>query len=112
MNRDDIKYKLRESLSGLFEDSDKEEKEKEDTKKESGIKKDYSDVQLALNKDKDPTASSQVGVMKKMGIPDDENGVNRSLFGKKLHQEKNEDGSLYQFDEKELAKLRGVIDAR
>ena len=47
-----------------------------------------------------------------MGIPDDENGVNRSLFGKKLHQEKNEDGSLYQFDDKELAKLRGVIDAR
>ena len=111
MNRDDIKYRLRESLTGLFEDSDKEE-EKEDDKKESGIKKDYSDVQIALDKDRDPTAPSQVGVMKKMGIPDDENGVNRSLFGKKLHQEKNDDGSLYQFDDKELSKLRGVIDAR
>jgi len=114
MNRDEIKYKLRESLTGLFEDSDKEEKEKEkkDSKKDSGIKKDYSDVQIALDKDRDPTAPSQVGVMKKMGIPDDENGVNRSLFGKKLHQEKNDDGSLYQFDDKELSQLRGVIDAR
>jgi len=112
MHRDDIKYKLRESLTALFEDSDKDEKEKEDSKKQSGIKKDYSDVQIDLDKEKDPTAPSQVGVMKKMGIPDDKKGVNRSLFGKKLHQEKNDDGSIYQFDDKELSKLRGVIDAR
>ena len=112
MNRDDIKYKLRESLTGLFEDSDKEEKEKEDSKKESGIKKDYSDVQIALDKDRDPTAPSQVGVMKKMGIPDDKKATNRALFGKKLHQEPNDEGSFYQFDDKELSQLRGVIDAR
>ena len=117
MNKNDIRYKLRESLNGLFEDEKevtkvKSAEEKEDDKKESGIRKDYSDVQIALNKEKDPTAPSQVGVMKKMGIPDDENGVNRSLFGKKLHQDKNDDGAIYQFDDKELSKLRGIIDAR
>jgi len=112
MNRNDIRYRLRESLTGLFEDSDKEKEEEKDSKEETGVKKDYSDVQLDLDKDNDPTAPSQVGVMKKMGIPDDKKGVNRSLFGKKLHQEKNEDGSLYQFSDKELSRLRGVIDAR
>jgi len=109
MNKDDIKYKLRESLMELSEDKEKDEK---DGDKEKNTKKDYSDVQLALDKDRDPTAPSQVGVMKKMGIPDDKKGVNRSLFGKKLHQEKNDEGGLYQFDDKELSRLRGIIDAR
>ena len=117
MNRNDIKYRLRESLESLYEEkmlgeAKKKKKEEKSDDKEKNTKKDYSDIQLALDKDKDPTAPSQVGVMKKMGIPDDENGVNRSLFGKKLHQEKNEDGSYYQFDDKELSRIRGIIDAK
>jgi hypothetical protein len=112
MNKDDIKYKLRESLMELSEEKEKSEEGEKEGDKERNTKKDYSDVQLALDKVKDPTAPSQVGVMKKMGIPDDKKGVNRSLFGKKLHQEKNDDGGLYQFDDKELSRLRGIIDAR
>ena len=112
MNKDDIKYKLRESLMGLSEEKEKSEEGEKEGDKDKGTKKDYSDVQLALDKGKDPTAPSQVGVMKKMGIPDDKKGINRSLFGKKLHQEKNDDGSIYQFDDKELSRLRGIIDAR
>lgn len=125
MNKYDIKYKLRESLESLYEEEilgeakkkkNKKEGKKEDKNKKdeenSGVKSDYSDVQLALDKNKDPIAPSQVGVMKKMGIKNDSKGINRSLFGKKLHQEKNDDGSFYQFTPKELARLRGVIDAR
>jgi hypothetical protein len=112
MNKDDIKYKLRESLMELSEEKEKPEEDNKEGDKEKNTKKDYSDVQLALDKDRDPTAPSQVGVMKKMGIPDDKKGVNRSLFGKKLHQEKNDDGAYYQFDDKELSRLRGIIDAR
>jgi hypothetical protein len=94
-----IKNKLRESL--IVE-----------TDTNTSTKKDYSDIRNALNRDKNPTAPTQVGVMKAIGLDDDEKGVNRSLFGKKLHQEKNDDGGLYQFDDDELAKIRAVIDTR
>lgn len=71
--------------------------------------RDYTDVQNALNKTKNPTGPSQVGIMKAMGIEDDEKGVNRSLFGKKLHQDKNDEGGTYQFNDDELATIRGII---
>lgn len=78
-------------------------------KREKSTKKDYSDVVNTLDKSKKPTAPSQVGVMKAMGIADDESGVNRSLFGKKLHQEKNDEGGLYQFNDEELGQIRGIL---
>lgn len=111
MNKDDIRFKLRESLVGISEEKEEKESDKEKKAKKTG-KKDYSDVQLAMDKSKDPTAPSQVGVMKKMGISDDESGVNRSLFGKKLHQEKNEEGVYYQFDDDELSRIRGILAGR
>jgi hypothetical protein len=94
-----IKNKLRESL--IVE-----------TDTNTSTKKDYSDIRNALDRDKNPTAPTQVGVMKAIGLNDDEKGVNRSLFGKKLHQEKNDDGGLYQFDDDELARIRAVLDTR
>jgi len=69
-----------------------------------GGKKDYSDIQRAFDKDTGPTMA---GVMRSLGISDDEKGVNRSLFRKKVKQIKNPDtGSFYQFDDKELAQVR------
>lgn len=69
-------------------------------------KLDYQDIRDEFNKG----VIKQVGIMKMMGIPDDEKGTNRSLFRKKLFQEKNEDGSYYQFTEDEVAEIRALID--
>lgn len=105
-----IKKLVRESLINEDE-KDRYKVDKKDDKdgREANTKRDYTDIQNALDKDKNPTAPSHVGVMKSMGIEDDEFGVNRSLFGKKVHQEKNNEGGLYQFNEKELAKIRGIV---
>ncbi len=71
----------------------------------------YPDVRRAMNKKLNPTAPSQVGVMKSIGITDDEKGVHRALFNKKLHRKKNPDsGSIYKFDEDELTGVRRALD--
>lgn len=111
--KDIIKQLVRESLlrEKPQQGTPQEAPQKTDTtdKREGNTKRDYSDIQNAMNKDKNPTAPSHVGVMKSLGIEDDEAGVNRSLFGKKLHQERNSDGGLYQFDEKSAAKIRAIV---
>jgi len=85
----------------------KGKKTKEQKKK---LKKDYSDVRNYFNKD---LAYSQVDVMKDaLGWEDDEVGTNRSLFGKMVHQEKNEDGGLYQFNNKQIAAIRSTIKSK
>lgn len=103
MKKTFIKSKLRESLNLISE------KEGEESNGRS-IKKDYSDIQNSMGRDLSPT---QVGLMKTaLGIEDDKNGVNRSLFHKKLFQDKNEDGSYYQFNDEELASLRAALNIR
>lgn len=110
MDKNKIKQLVRESLLSENEGNDRKGTDKGATdKREANTKKDYSDIQNALDKGKNPTAPSHVGVMKAMGIEDDEAGVNRSLFGKKLHQERNSEGGLYQFDDKDAATIRGIV---
>ena len=130
MNKKDIKISLKRALneymSGIGTDSTITEKQKPSRFKKPNSekkpehrennnndkaggsgKKDYSDVQRAFQKLGGP---SMVDVMKMIGIPDDENGTNRSLFRKKVVQEKNKDtGSYYQFDDKELDKVRTAL---
>ena len=123
-----IKLMVREALDDLFsmEESKKSNKrskkylkdKKEDKEKDkegnktsnSGGKKDYTDVRRAFEKLGGP---SMVDVMILTGIPDDEKGVNRSLFRKKVKQIKNKDtGSYYQFDDEELNKVRAALDIK
>lgn len=71
----------------------------------------YPDVRRAMNKKLNPTAPTQVGLMKSIGITDDKKGVNRALFNKKLRRTKNPDsGSIYKFDEDELTDVRKALD--
>lgn len=119
MKKDQIKARLRESIDHLFglADENKEPDKGEDNKpksnnlnKQSGEsgKKDYSDVRRAFEKLGGP---SMVDVMKLTGIEDDEKGVNRSLFRKKVKQIKNKDtGSYYQFSDEELPGVRAAIE--
>jgi hypothetical protein len=124
MKKDIIKNKLREGLldrlreagknseeptatkgHGKNHDEKSDSKRKDDEKRNT--KKDYNDVQNYFEKD---LAFSQVAVMKKaLGWPDDKVGANRSLFGKMLHQEKNDEGGLYQFDDDQLDRVRTAI---
>lgn len=119
MNKTEIKLRLKEALDELFvmsEATKREkkyiEKKKEDKKdkKTEGGKKDYTDVRRAFEKLGGP---SMVDVMKLTGIKDDEKGVNRSLFRKKVKQIKNKDtGSYYQFDDEELNQVRAALDIK
>jgi len=116
MKNNVVKLLLREALDELFngieeaseKDSDKEKSGEKKEKKRASGKKDYSDVRRAFEKIGGP---SMVDVMILTGIPDDEKGVNRSLFRKKVKQIKNKDtGSIYQFDDEELNKVRAALD--
>jgi hypothetical protein len=115
MEKSIIKIRLKEALDELFsvseaEDTDTEEKDKESAKSEKTGRKDYSDVRRAFEKLGGP---SMVDVMKLTGTPDDEKGVNRSLFRKKVKQIKNKDtGSFYQFDDEELNQVRAALDIK
>jgi len=116
MNKSDIRIRLKEELQELFNISETEKEGDEDgekaKKKKTGDsgKKDYSDVRRSFEKLGGP---SMVDVMKLTGIKDDEKGVNRSLFRKKVKQIKNKDtGSFYQFDDEELNQVRAALDIK
>lgn len=123
MDKLTIKKKIREGIDHLFTEKsskpaskpmpqdNKDGKSKDDyerdQKKKEG-KKDYADVRQAFERLGGP---SMVDIMKLTGTPDDEKAVNRSLFRKKVKQIKNPDnGSYYQFDDKELAHVRAALD--
>jgi hypothetical protein len=90
--------------------SDFENKGKKSKEQKKKLKKDYSDVKNYFNKD---LSYSQVDVMKDaLGWEDDEVGTNRSLFGKMVHQEKNDEGGLYQFNNKQIASIRSTIKSK
>ena len=123
MGNANIKMMVREALDELFNVDEvkrgKSEKDKDDDKKMRPLKKgahkeggrrDYSDVRRAFEKLGGP---SMVDVMILTGVPDDEKGVNRSLFRKKVKQIKNKDtGSFYQFDDEELNQVRAALDIK
>jgi hypothetical protein len=106
MNRNDIKYRLRESLTELFEE-DKEENKSE--KKVSGDndkdeKVEYDDVVNFFNKH---DSIKQVGVFREAGFSEDD--IYSRLPYKKLNQEKNEMGGVYRFDKDEVDRIRTVL---
>ncbi len=114
MSNKTIKTYVREGLISMLREKDKNvptqntnDESPEHGKSNRNTKKDYGDVQNYFTKD---LAFSQVDVMKKaLGWEDDETGTNRSLFGKMLHQEKNDEGGLYQFDNQQIDRIRTAI---
>lgn len=122
-----VKKLLREGLISMMQEKSKntqpqgdsangnqdtgfENKGKKSKEQKKKLKKDYSDVRNYFNKD---LAYSQVDVMKDaLGWDDDEVGTNRSLFGKMVHQEKNDEGGLYQFNNKQVSAIRSTIKSK
>jgi len=107
MRKQDIKKLLRESLFHV-EETEQQGGGQKPKERERNTKKDYADIRHALDKE---LAPSQVGLMKSaLGWEDDKDGTNRSLFGKMLHQETNDEGSLYQFNDEQIARIRTALD--
>ena len=107
MNRDDIRYKLRESLSGLFEDNKEEEpKIKGDSEKNGALedKVEYDDV---INFFKKHDSIKQVGIFREAGFSEDD--IYSRLPYKKLNQDKNEEGNTYRFTKNEVDRVRTVL---
>jgi len=101
MEKKRIKEILRESLPNL----NKEQKQSKDDKGES-FEKNYQEIQRKL----DGTLLKASQVMAAAGLGDPTNATDRSLFSKKVRKEKNDEGGLYQFDEKELASVIKVLN--
>ena len=93
------------------EDKEKEKKSSKIGDSDSNTIRDYADVQNYFEKD---LSFNQVDVMKKLGPEwkDDDKGVNRSLFGKMLHQDKNDKGGTYQFNDEQLDIIRSAIKTK
>lgn len=106
MEKSRIKAILRESLTPHITEeggqpqthSGHEEGKKQNT--------DYAEIQRKL----DGTMLKASQVMAAAGLGDANNATDRSLFSKKLRQERNEDGGLYSFSQEELASLVKVIN--
>lgn len=100
MNKDDIKYKLRESLMELSEEKEKDSKEKESDSEE---KVEYDDV---INFFKKHPTIKKVGVFREAGFSEEE--IYQRLPYKKLDKEKNSMGGSYSFDKNEVDRIRTV----
>ena len=97
MEHDIIKKILRETF--LIENKNKKNKK---NKKSA----EYARIKRAL----DDTLLTQSQVMAAADLGDADNASHRSLFSKKVNRYKNPDtGSVYQFNQDELAKVTKVI---
>jgi hypothetical protein len=107
MNRTDIRYKLRESLFGLFEDEKEVTKVKsaEEKKEDNAADKvEYDDI---INFFKKHSSIKQVGIFREAGFGEDE--IYSRLPYKKLNQEQNEEGGTYRFTKDEVDRIRTVL---
>jgi hypothetical protein len=74
-------------------------------KKKQKYDREYAEVERAL----DDTILTKSQVMSVAGLGDPEDGGDRREFNAKVNREKNEDGSVRQFKDKELSNLVKVI---
>jgi len=104
MNKNDIKKKLRESLSIPIQE--KAPKEPSAQRNERDYDKEYSEVQTKLQ----DTMLKQSQVMAAAGLGNPKDATDRSLFSKKVRKDTNDEGGTYMFDDKELAAVIKVLN--
>ena len=101
MEKNRIKEILRESLTPpILETADNE------AVGNKNRDKDYAEVQTKLQN----TMLKQSQVMAAAGLGDPNDATDRSLFSKKVRKDKNDEGGVYQFDDKELASVYKVLN--
>ena len=103
MEKDKIKNLLRETFVNPLLEAEDEKDVKKRTKK---TETEYAEVRRKLQN----TMLKQNQVMQAAGLGDADSATDRSLFSKKVRKEKNEEGGVYQFNEKELASIIKVLN--
>lgn len=104
-----IRQILREGLGFVSEDGESQPapqytRDTEDRGVEKATDGDYERVRGILDNDLINHAGA---ILRLWGTKD---ATKRSLFRKKLAQEKNDDGGVYEFDKEEMTKLISILD--
>jgi hypothetical protein len=97
-----IQQMLRESFGLTNEVSDEPKKVKINNDKKSKSEAEYAQIKNGFD---GLGAPSQADIMQMAGLGRVGDKTSESLFGKKLRREKNDEGGVYQFDEKERASV-------
>lgn len=105
MDKNHIRIKLRESLEQLTTEENGQPTEKPIKGKGKQFKKGYPEIQRSL----DNTMLKKSQVMAAAGQGDPNDAGDRRAFNAKLDREENEDGSVRQFSDKELAAVAKVV---
>jgi hypothetical protein len=104
MEKEIIKNILRETFVTPLLEAKKKKKNKKSKGKKSASDYQYIEDKLV------GSILKQSQVMKAAGLGDPDNATDRSLFSKKVRMEKNDEGSVYKFNEKELAKIVKILN--
>lgn len=96
MEKNYIKQMVKESLNAILV------KEAEVDQSNQKIKSEYSEIQSGLE---GIGAPSQADIMQIAGMGKVGDKTSESLFGKKLHRAKNDEGGVYQFNDEERASI-------
>ena len=113
MDKNIIKELLRETFVQNIDEArkvkPKDTDKKEENKKSRKEKKEYAFIKKAFRRKRGKTVT-MAGVMQAAGLGDASDATDRSLFRKKVFQEKNEDGSTYQFDDDERDSVITILN--
>jgi len=102
MSKSFIKQILRESFGLATEASAEPKKSKKSKDKKSKVEAEYAQITNGFD---GLGAPSQADIMQMAGMGSVGDKTAESLFGKKLRREKNDEGGIYQFNEKERASV-------
>jgi hypothetical protein len=102
MNKSFIKQILRESFGMRTEVSAEPKNNEKPKEKKAKAEAEYAEI---TNGFEGLGAPSQADIMQMAGMGSVGNKTDESLFGKKLRREKNDEGGIYQFNEKERASV-------
>lgn len=102
MNKSFIKQILRESFGMRTEASAEPKNNEKRRNTKAKIESEYAEITSGF---KGLGSPSQADIMQMAGMGSVGDKTAESLFGKKLRREKNDEGGVYQFNEKERASV-------
>ena len=103
MEKDDIKYLLREAADDAETTVSQDYSANSDADSKRATPSEYERVRSLLDNDK----INHAGVVKQLWGSKD--ATKRSLFRKKLNQMNNESGGTYEFNKDEISKIMSIL---
>lgn len=109
MEKNDIKNKVRENLLHRLKETEPKQSAPAEKKPGNEHGKDYEKNYANIQDKLSGTLLKASQVFSSAGLGDPKDATARSLNSKKLRREPNDDGSVYQFNDEELAAIIKVI---